>query len=218
MRYTSVKYDTNKYNFKQIVTDLFSTDLAILHESSKDKYEELFKVGADSSTIFHKMFYEKYRSGWSKLEETYFNFIKEVIFPDYSEDILYQKFPTFRVHLPRNIAVGAFHRDFDFHHPIGEINYVLPLTDSEDTASIWVESECGKKDFEAMSMKSDSFILFHGNQLEHGNKVNETEFTRVSMDFRVLPISFYREDAGDEGSMTLNTKFKEGQYYRLMKK
>jgi hypothetical protein len=39
--------------------------------------------------------------------------------------------PPSRVHLPNNVAVGAKHRDFDYNHPEGEINFWLPVTTGE---------------------------------------------------------------------------------------
>jgi hypothetical protein len=207
-------YHISVYRFVNIVTDLFEIDnLTNLHTLSRNKYTELFEVGKDSSTIFHQKFYNKYREGWSELEDTYSNFIYDIVSPLYAEDFLYQKFPTFRVHLPNNVAVGKFHNDADFGHPKGEVNYIIPLTDSDDTASVWVESQPSKIDFEPMEMRIAELIEFSGNTLTHGNKVNRTGRTRVSMDFRVLPLSKY--DANNEGkSITLATKFIEGEYYK----
>ena len=75
-----------------------------------------------------------------------------------SEDFLYQKFPTFRVHLPNNIAVGKFHKDADFGHPKGEINFIIPLTDSYGSASVWVESEENKADFAEVCITSSIVV------------------------------------------------------------
>ena len=221
MRYTTQKYDTSKHNFLQIVSDLFSCHalgiaLKDLHTRTNIHYD-LFEVGKDSSTVFHKQFYDKYHDGWEELQIAYDSFIEEIIAKEYNDDILYQKFPTFRVHLPQNIAVGAYHNDGEFHHPAGEVNYVIPLTNSEDTASIWVESMPGKKDFAAMSMKVGEVMKFNGNKLRHGNEINKTKFTRVSMDFRVMPAFYYSEEEVGE-SMTLKTKFKEGHYYKRLQK
>jgi hypothetical protein len=87
------------------------------------------------------------------------------------------------------------------------------LTFSMDTASIWVESEENKGDYEAMVLMLGSLIKFNGNILTHGNRVNEEKRTRVSMDFRVLPISRYDSDIVN-WSVTTKTKFTEGEYYK----
>lgn len=214
MNYTIIPFDHQKFNFSKVVGDLFETDrLQDLNENHK----ELFQVGMDSSTSFHKKFYDKYREGWNELEEMYLNFIKEVIAPNYDEDILFQRFPTVRFHLPDNVAVGAFHNDASFGHPKHEVNYIIPLTNSYDTASVWIESEPGKGDFRAAYMVIGNLIQFNGNELTHGNKVNGTGLTRVSLDFRVLPFSKYDENGNGE-SITQKTKFKEGEYYNILKK
>lgn len=217
MRSKQIYFPATVYDFGKIVTQLFGINLADLDTLLTEQYKEQFKVGADSSTVFHKKFYDKYHEGWPELQGLYDKFIAEVIAPQYNEDFLYQKFPTFRVHLPGNVAVGAFHNDAEFGHPAGEVNYIIPLTNSDGTASVWVESEPGKKDFEPIEMVVGRLIQFSGNTLTHGNKMNETECTRVSMDFRVLPISKY-DEANNSESVTLKTKFKEGEYYKRLAK
>jgi hypothetical protein len=214
MNYTTFTYDIKKFNFVELMEKLFNViDLTALHQFTQEKYIDQFAVGKDSSTVFHKTFYDKYRTGWPEMQSLYDEFVR-IIMP-YSEDILYQQFPTVRFHLPQNVAVGAFHNDAEFGHPEGEINFIIPLTNSNDTAAVWVESEPGKKDFKPMNMNVGEFIMFDGNHLTHGNKQNLTWKTRVSMDFRILPISKY-DEANNSESITLKTKFKEGEYYKRL--
>jgi hypothetical protein len=213
----TIPYNKKLFNFIEVVEDLFETsDLSILHTLANQEYKEIFEVGKDSSTIFHHKFYGKYHNGWPHMEGLYEAFVVAMIPELYNEGILYQKFPTVRFHLPNNIAVGGWHNDAEYHHPEGEMNFIIPLTLSDDTASIWVESKPGKKDFSAVRLKPGELFMFSGNNLTHGNKVNETGKTRVSMDFRVLPLSKYNEK-NDVGSMTLGTKFREGEYYKRLK-
>jgi ectoine hydroxylase-related dioxygenase (phytanoyl-CoA dioxygenase family) len=216
--YTKLPFKRQRYHFVEEIEELFwgrkaiGKYLSLLHLHSKEEYTKLFEVGKDSSTIFHQQFYDKYRTGWPSLENIYQNFIREFVSKQFDEDFLYQKWPTFRVMLPNNVAVGAFHNDAEFGHPDGEVNFVIPLTDSDDTASIWVESSPGKKDFQPMKLRIGVLNMFDGNHLTHGNKVNLTGKTRVSMDFRILPISKYHEDQAKE-SITRKTKFVEGEYF-----
>lgn len=208
------QYDTETYPFVKILIQFFGVEnLDELHTKTNILYDKQFEVGKDSSTIFHLSFYTRLKVGWEELEKVYEKFIAEVVAPKNNETFLYQKFPTFRAHLPGNVAVGAFHNDSEFNHPNGETNYILPLTNSSDTASVWVESEPGKKDFTAIDMKVGDLIEFDGNHLTHGNKQNLTGKTRVSFDFRILPISKYKEVNSGQ-SVTLGTKFKEGEYYK----
>lgn len=214
MRYETLKYDTSLFDFISLVSEVFCiSDLSAIDEV----HEELFKIGADSKTTYHNRFYNRYREGWVEMEILYDNFIEHVISPQINEDFLYQKFPTVRVHLKGNVAVGAFHNDAEFGHPKGEINYIIPLTDADLTASVWIESVPGRNDFKAAKMIIGEIIKFNGNELRHGNYVNETGKTRVSMDFRILPISKYDENNNSE-SKTMNTKYKDGEYYIMFKK
>lgn len=217
-RYQVQKFSSSYYNFVKVIGDLFGIyNLEDIHTLTEEKYKDLFEVGKDSSTIFHKMFYDKLHQGWGELQSMYDNFIQYAVAPNYEEDFLYQAFPTIRFHLPNNIAVGAFHNDAEFNHPKGEMNYIIPLTNSDDTASCWLESEPGKKDVEPIPLRIGELVKFNGNELTHGNKKNETGKTRVSMDFRILPISKYNEEEEGE-SITLKTKFKEGSYYKRFNK
>ncbi len=216
-----IPFNKSTFNFHHIVGDAFGTyALEYLHNMAEKEYKELFKVGADSITNLHDTFYDRYRAGWPELEIMYAFFIKDVIAPLYPESFLYQKFPTFRVHLPNNLAVGDFHTDAEFNHPEGEINYIIPLTNSEGNASVWVESYAGKNDFTAIKLEVGSLVKFNGNKLRHGNRVNDTGKTRVSMDFRVLPYSDYLRNGShdaywEKGSVTRGTKFIIGDYYKL---
>ena len=221
MRYTIFNYDTEGYPFVRNLNELFFnhgfSGLQWLHLLSDKKYDKLFEVGKDSSTVFHKIFYDKYHRGWEEMELLYGVFIKNIVSEFFLDDFLYQKFPTVRFHIPGNVAVGDFHTDSEFHHPAGEINFIIPLTNSEGTASVWVESEPGKNDFKPIPLRVGELIQFNGNVLRHGNKSNQTNETRVSLDFRVLPASRYNESNAGE-SMTVKTKFVEGAYYKRFKK
>lgn len=212
MRYNVIKYDTARYDFIGPIADLLGvTYLEDLHEV----HRELFKVGADSSTSFHQKFYDKYHSGWPEMVNLYELFVRKIMSALWPPPFLYQKFPTFRVHLRGNVAVGAFHNDAQFGHPDGEMNYIIPLTNSDGEASVWVESQPGKGDFEPMRLRVGDLIEFIGNKLTHGNKVNTTGKTRVSMDFRILPVAFYKP-GDDHTSITQGKKLREGDYYKRL--
>jgi hypothetical protein len=224
MRYSTIHYSPAAFNFVYLFKKLFFPgapmmvfDLCDLHLKMKQHYSTLFEVGKDSCTELHSKVYDKLREGWPQFEKMYNRFISEVVAPEFSEDFLFQKSPTIRFHIPANLAVGAFHTDAEFNHPAGEINFIIPLTNSDDTACPWIESEPGKNDFEAIPLTIGELVRFNGNELKHGNKKNETDFTRVSMDFRVLPISKYNPDSVGE-SITRKTRFVEGEYYERFKK
>jgi hypothetical protein len=223
MRYTVIPFKQSKFNFgvhlQRLMygNQLSKGKLDNLHAMLKEQYIELFEVGKDSSTVLHERFYKRYRGGWPEFETLYELFIREIVAPMFDEDFLYQKSVTMRFHLPNNVAVGDFHTDAEFHHPAGEINFIIPLTDSDGTATVWVESEPGLNDFAPVPMRIGQLIRFDGNVLRHGNKPNKSGKTRCSMDFRILPISKYNPDTA-ASSITQKTKFVEGSYYKRFTK
>ena len=151
------------------------------------------------------------RSGWEEFFCVYRNFINNFVMKQIGEPIICQKWPTFRVHLPNNLAVGAWHTDSEFNHPDGEINFLLPITRMFESNTIITESEPGLKDFKQIELEPGELFMFNGNKCTHGNLPNRTGFTRVSLDFRVLKKSDYKEN--NKTSITTGTKFKVGEYY-----
>ena len=211
-----IEYNTKQYAFREIICNWFETyDLSKLH-FIKD-YEH-FERENDQSTIWHKTYYEKIRSDKS-FDDIYTQFLNDVIKPRYGEEIVYQKIPTFRVHLPGNIAVGEFHkdkyyRDVKWAEKVKETNYYLPLTKAYGTNTIWAESEEDLGDYKPFDSNYGECIEWNASNLSHGNKDNITSNTRVSFDFRVIPKSRYI----DSNHLTINTKtkFGIGGYYEVL--
>ena len=172
----------------------------------------------DQSTIWHKCFYKNIRED-SSFDEVYVDFLNDVIKPRFNEQIVYQKIPTFRVHLPGNIAVGEFHKDKHYRNEewankVQEINYFLPLTKAYGTNTIWTETEEDLGDFKEIRADYGECVEWSASKLTHGNKQNITSVTRVSFDFRVIRKSRYVES----NHLTINTKtpFGIGGYYEVL--
>ena len=211
-------YDCGRYNFAPLVGRLFDCkDLRFIHERLPKhiKYNELHKLGEDNKTWYHNVFYEPINRGESKVQSLYENFIKDVISHKVEcKKFLYQKSPTFRVHAPGNIADGGWHRDRDYNHSPHEINFFLPLTPAVGNNTIWVESEEDRADYAPMNCDYGQFYIWDGANLKHGNKVNDTGVSRVSIDFRILPYDKY--DVGQaKSSVSAGKKFIIGDYYKL---
>ena len=210
------KYDILEYQFKDIISDWLEVDnLITLHEFKQYK---LFKRVDDQSSMWHKMFYNQIRID-SRFDDMYMRFLIEHVKPRYSEEIVYQKIPTFRVHLKNNISVGEWHKDKMYRNiawseKVNEINYYLPLTKAYGTNTVWAESEEDKGDFEPIDLDYGECAEWDASNLVHGNKVNRTSKTRVSIDFRVIPRSRY---VGSD-HLTINAKipFKIGKYYEVL--
>tara|TARA_A100000164_G_scaffold100647_1_gene88011 strand:+ start:253 stop:921 length:669 start_codon:yes stop_codon:yes gene_type:complete len=218
MKEKTYDYEQEKFQFQKLFEHLFRTkDLQKLHLKKEEKYDLFTAPGNDSDTIYHKIFYDKMRSGWPEFLSTYKKFIKEFIAPQIQarKSIIYQRWPSFRVHLPENVAVGGWHCDGDYNHPPGEMNFILALTPMFESNTTILESSPGKRDFHQLELKPGQVFYFNGNQCMHGNLPNRTNVTRVSFDFRVLLPEDY-DKSYQLTSLSKNNKFLIGEYYEIM--
>ena len=212
-------YDKNAFGFINLISSLFDCDdLQELHKTEVYEYDFFGEPGKDSDTVFHTKFYDKMRNGWPEFLGSYQKFIREFIAPlvGANDRIIYQKWPTFRVHLPNNVAVGGWHRDSDYNHPPGEINFIVALTPMFESNTTIAESEPGKMDFHQLELEPGQVVRFDGNRCTHGNLPNKTGVTRVSFDFRVLMPEDYDSSYG-QTSLSKGNKFLIGHYYEEMK-
>ena len=209
------KYSCNldEYNFRQEIEKMFGTDqLERIHEIEDCDFG-ILDMETDQTTYLHKKFYEK-------VEETNFlndykKFLKDVILPHFNEDLLYQKIPTFRIQVPDNISVAEFHNDKSYSHSPDEVNIFLPITEAKETYTIWSESQENLGDYSPMNAEYGEYYIWDGANLKHGNKINESNISRFSVDFRVLPYSKYDENNMQE-TITTKIKLKLGSYFDLM--
>lgn len=202
-----LSYDLERYPFPSTVEEMLGgTCLECVHEWLP---RDLDATG-DQDTPPHRRFYEQY----ARLRDLYVNFVRDQIAPHYDEDLCLQRIPTFRIHYPGMTAVREFHRDSDYRHQAGIVNYWLPLTRAFDTNSIWVETEPGSERYQPVELVPGQILCFDAVALKHGNHTNETPFARVSFDFRVLPYRSYR-DTG-RVSVTNGTRLSLGDYYLLL--
>ena len=65
-----------------------------------------------------------------------------------------------------------------------------------------------------MNTKYGQVVKWNGNYLTHGNKQNKEEHSRVSVDFRVIPLSKYNKEEG-KSSIYSKMKFIIGDYYKI---
>jgi hypothetical protein len=195
------KYDVNTYNFPKIIRDYLEVEelsevKAEAREPSSENKNSLYKNM--EQTILHKRLYEKLNSEeGEKFNQTFHQFIKDVVRPQYDEGIYYQSKPSHRILYSNAEGVSRFHRDRDYGHNQAEINYFLPLTKTYDTNSLWIESQEGKEDYKAMELEPGQFLRFNGVNLKHGAKNNLTGKSRVSFDFRIIPESRMPEEIKD---------------------
>jgi len=206
-------YDTKEYDFKSLFCEWLNTDdLTKLH--NQKKYPVLTRE-ADMYMHWNQIYYKRWRED-SSIEDLYLKFLEAVIKPRFGEEIIYQELPDIRIHLPENVAVGEFHkdktyRDVKWAEEVNELNYFVPLTKSYDTNTMWAETKEDKGDYIPFNSDYGECTEWYGSHLTHGNKINKTDVTRVSFDFRVIPKSRYVPS--EHASINMKIPFKVGGFY-----
>ena len=209
-----IKYSTRIYPFKSVIKACLNVQhLTKIHEIIE--YNEVFSRDKDQSSRWHQIYYKNNET----FLRIYREFIKNEIKPRFNEEVVYQKIPTFRVHLPGNIAVGEWHKDKDYRdakwaEDVNELNYYLPFTDTNKHNTFWTESVEDKGDFAPALVNYGEILEWDGANLKHGNKENKSDDTRVSVDFRVIPVSKYIPS--NKGSINMESKFAIGGYYDVI--
>jgi hypothetical protein len=207
-------YDTKRFPFIKQVTKLFEHPLFSLHLSDGVPTEKLRPV-QDQATRFHSSFYAAFATNLYDLKTTYLDFIEEVARPLAREQgmgaVLYQTVPTFRVQFPGNLAVGEFHKDGDYGHPEGEMALWVPLTVAAGTSAVQFQTQDGAPLVSADVVPGE-FWFGNTRDVLHGNLPNDTGLTRVSFDFRVLPLEKY-DPANAKRSVAAKKKFVIGDYW-----
>ena len=219
-----IQYNTNKFNFNKVLTNLFNvSSLENIHNEVGRLEGFDGDVGKDSQSNIHHLFYRKIKNEDSILRKLWDCFLSEVVLRNFvnEESYIVQKLPNIRIHIPGSKAINRWHcdSDQDHRHPLGEINCILPLTEMYESNSVWRESKPNLGDFEAFKLSFGDLVLWNGNTCIHGNKVNKTDITRVSFDFRLLSKKNYENMLKNQGNnqittATMKTKFLIGSYYR----
>lgn len=213
-----LNFDKLKYSMYKDVEELFGYKLSEAHNNQPEKYELFTELGKDSHTVYHKKFYSAIdqEGGWKSFTDKYKSLIEEVILPHLGlSEALVQIYPSFRIHLPDNVAIVIKHHDSDknHRHPYGEVNFIYALTDMYDTNTLKVEKMPRSGEFVDLTLKQGECISFNGNLCDHFNVINKTAKTRMSFDFRVLPLNYYDQNY-QKKSVTMSQKYIEGGYYK----
>ena len=204
-----ITYNVKKYSFRNIISQMLETNGGSLEDLHKIQHYDLLSREKDQSTIWHKRYYEKFQN---EFLPTYLELVKELKERFEYEDVIYQSIPSFRVQLADgNLGVGEWHKDKTYNHGASEVNFWLPFTDAWLNNTIWMESKEDKGDYKPYYVRYGEILIFNGANLMHGNKNNDTDSTRVSVDFRLVdPQKFVPNEAG---SINMNSKFDIGGYF-----
>lgn len=183
-KHSVLTYDTRMFDFRGYFQNLFST-------SDLEHLESVSHAGTglqDVETDLHKRFYSDIKTN-TEFKELYCNFVKQIyaqFYPD-EEFIIYQSFPSIRFQFKNNTVVPP-HYDSDEigRHPIGENNFLVPITAMYGTNRLFIESEPGKNDFNGIDMVYGELFMFDGNRCTHYNQKNIEPTLRISLDFRTI--------------------------------
>ena len=72
-------------------------------------------------------------------------------------------------------------------HPLGEINCFYAINECLDTSALHVEKNLGFEDYFPLNLKAGEYAILNTSIFKHGDYMNKTSKTRVSMDFRFIP-------------------------------
>jgi perosamine synthetase len=184
--------DKQKHKFLEYFKDLYNYDeLNQLHVKSFDFYN--IKNLNDFESDLHKFFYKDIKNN-NNFKILYCDLIKDIyenLFPD-EEVLIYQSFPSIRIQYFNSIVIPP-HCDSDKlgNHPIGEKNFILPITKMYGTNTLFIESEPGKNDFNGIELEYGELFYFNGNKCIHYNQENTEKDIRISFDFRIILLKDY---------------------------
>lgn len=108
--------------------------------------------------------------------------------------VVFQCPPTIRVAMPSRAATIKKHSDseYDRHQP-GEINFWVPVGKVFGNNCLRIESAPNANDFAKVPLTANQYLRFDGYSCAHHTVPNDTGYTRISFDFRVVPQSLYVE-------------------------
>lgn len=212
-------YDTKTNNFLQFFENLYTTDdLEQLHHKSIDFNELKHKENLldDRETDLHSKFYKKIKSD-NEFKELYCNFVKDIYKTFFPEEkiMIFQSFPSVRLQFENSITVPP-HCDSDELgcHPIGERNFLVPITKMFNSNTLFIESEPGKKDYQPINLEYGNLLYFNGNKCIHYNERNKEGKLRISLDFRIVKQKDYVEYVKNDQIMETNPRNPDGTVTR----
>lgn len=210
MKPTIEKYDLVKFDFVTALREMFH--VADLGTLGQDAQVALLTPATDQSTEYHRTFYDAFDDAVADLFRAFVaEFVPTVLG---TTEFCFQRSPTFRVHLPGNVAVGEFHADRDYHHQNGEVNFWVPLTPVWDSNSLWIEESLGSDTYKPVTLEPGELLVFDAVNWRHGNVTNDTGSTRVSFDFRCVPLRSYVPS--DLKTVSAGRSLRIGDYFDVL--
>ncbi len=120
----------------------------------------------------------------SPFYKLYHHFMKAVLAPLVGRTLSYSCHPKMRIHFPDTPSVSSFHCDVPVTCRPDQINFWMPFTNVQDSATLWLESDYGKADYRPVPLQYGQVLIFDGGYLGHGSVANVSDVTRISLDMR----------------------------------
>jgi len=175
------RYDTGRYQFRQWAQSVLEyDDLETLHEHPCN--------GARSPGHRVYTFTHKLKEAFAgEIRERFADFVREYVVPRVPFVPWTEVYPNLRVHEKGQNTTSHMHRDRDYLKERGSLKIWLPFTRVSGGGTLWVESKEGANDMKPYDMVYGQAMFFDSLNLLHGCHVNDSDGTRVSIDFIVRP-------------------------------
>jgi perosamine synthetase len=158
----------------------------------------------DIETDLHKTFYKTIKSS-DRFKKTYCRIIRDIFHQFFPEDsaLIYQSFPSIRFQFVGNTCIPPHYDSGDIgRHPVGERNFLLPITKMTGTARLFIESTPGANDAQGVDLDYGDIFYFNGNKCMHHNVTNQEGYMRISFDFRVIRVCDYMKYMNQDITIT----------------
>lgn len=198
-----LKYNKEQFKIDQYFKDIIKNKFNLLKEDF-----ELENLHLHISPTNIPQLYEALYSAFDNINfyKEYYNLLKDYITPFYSQRFLIQMKPAIRIQYPNQRTV-QYHSDEWYGHGPEVYNFWLPLTNVNESNSIYISSPEDSDEAlnyleksKAIQPEIDSHLrkfcnpikMSHGeifcfnSKIIHGTEVNITGKTRISIDFRLL--------------------------------
>ena len=190
------KIDISKHKFIEYFKSLYDYEnLQQIHLKSNFALNNNNDNLGDIESDIQKIFYQDIKNN-NIFIKLYCDLIKDIFENLFTnEDIfIFQSFPSIRIQYFNNVVIPP-HCDSDDlgKHPIGEKNFILPITRMYKTNRLFIESSPNKKDFQGIDLEYSDLLYFNGNKCIHYNEKNIEKDVRISLDFRIILSKDYNE-------------------------
>lgn len=228
-----LRYDVKEYNFDYKISKLLNCELNFFHKKYTTHHTNIWMGGKSPKSKeqgiinFVDKVYAYFRED-SEFQKMWHTFCQKVIKKNFFDDesIVIQRLPSIKIVPAKSklyyseyiiqdgIKINA-HTDGGepWCHPAWDVNFWMPLTNTNDDNTIYVEDTDGN--LSPRILEHGQILKFDGNRLKHGSKVyNESEFSRVSFDFRALKLKNYDINLLSEKDITSRgEKMSQRSYY-----